>query len=158
MKSMIYTNAQLRSILNGLGYTNQEETDDSTFPLSTDDSPLTNRRFVQAIQKFQADHQLEANGTVDSDTASAIQGVIEKLNSQLNRAVNIGFSLDRPVYNAETIFAVKLVQRRLLIDGIASNALREAMVKRQIDAVHPLPYPLQSPAHVFHLGVGDRDW
>ncbi|WP_146139747.1 hypothetical protein [Chroococcidiopsis sp. SAG 2025] len=52
---MTYTNAQLRSILNGLGYTNQDEMADATFPLSLNDSPLTNSQLVQAIQKFQLD-------------------------------------------------------------------------------------------------------
>lgn len=66
MKTLTYTNAQLRSILNGLDYTNQTKIDGSTFPLSMDDSPLTDVRFVEAIQRFQIDHQLEVNGTVDS--------------------------------------------------------------------------------------------
>ena len=66
MKTLTYTNAQLRSILNGLDDTNQTKIDGSTFPLSMDDSPLTDVRFVEAIQRFQIDHQLEVNGTVDS--------------------------------------------------------------------------------------------
>lgn len=158
MKTMTYTNAQLRTILNGLGYTDQDEADGSTFPLSTDDSPLTNPRFVQAIQQFQIDRQLEVNGIIDPNTMSAIQTVMEKLNSELNRAVNIGFSLDSPVYNVETIAAVKLVQQRLLVNGIASNPLREVLANRQISGSKRLSYPIQNSAHAFYMGVGDRDW
>ncbi|MBD2309581.1 peptidoglycan-binding protein [Chroococcidiopsis sp. FACHB-1243] len=75
MGMMTYTNAQLRSILNGLGYTNQDEMADATFPLSLNDSPLTNSQLVQAIQKFQLDRQLEVNGMLDSMTLTAIQRV-----------------------------------------------------------------------------------
>lgn len=59
MEMMIYTNAQLRSVLNGLGYVHQDELADPTFPLPINDRPLTNPPFVQAIQKFRLDHQLE---------------------------------------------------------------------------------------------------
>jgi hypothetical protein len=72
--------------------------------------------------------------------------------------VNIGFPLDRPIYDAETVFAVKLVQQRFLVNGIASNALRAALAQRQIDGSHTPPYPLQNLAQAFYLGVGDRDW
>lgn len=158
MKPMTYTNAQLRSILNGLGYTNPNETDGSTFPLSMDDSPLTNPRFVQAIQKFQIDHQLEVNGIVDSNTMSVIQTVMEKLNSELSRVTNTGILLDRLVYDAETIAAVKLVQRQLPADGVASHLLRAALTKRQTNSSQHLPNPLSNPAHAIYLGMGDRDW
>lgn len=158
MQTIVYTNAQLRSILNGLGYTTQDDTDDSTFPLSMDNSPLTDSRFVQAIQKFQSDHQLDVNGIVDLDTLSAIQMVMEKLNKELNRSVNIGFSLDSPVYDAETSFAVKLVQQRLLVNGVASHALREALSRSRTDSLKPLPYSLQNPAHAIFLHHGDSDW
>jgi murein L,D-transpeptidase YcbB/YkuD len=158
MKAIVYTNAQLRSILNGLGYTTQDVTDDSTFPLSIDNDSLTDARFVQAIQKFQREHQLDVNGIVDSDTSLAIQIEMEKLNKDLNRSVNIGFSLDRPVYDAETSFAVKLVQRQLLVNGVASHALREALSKSQIDRFKPLSYSLQNPAHTIFLHHGDNDW
>ncbi len=59
METIAYTNAQLRSVLNGLGYTHQDELAGPTFSLPIDDSPLTNLPFVQAIQKFRLDHQLE---------------------------------------------------------------------------------------------------
>lgn len=89
---------------------------------------------------------------------AAIQTVMERLNSELNRTVNTGFLLDRPVYDAETIFAVKLVQQRFLVDGIASNTLRETLAQRQSNGSQQLPYPLQNPAHAIYVGFGDRDW
>lgn len=61
MEMMIYTNAQLRSVLNGLGHAHQDELADPTFPLLVNDRPLTNSPFVQAIQKFRLDCQLEVN-------------------------------------------------------------------------------------------------
>jgi hypothetical protein len=49
---------------------------------------------VRAIQEFQTDHQLEVNGIADLNTVTAIQRVMESLNSQLNKVVNMGFPLD----------------------------------------------------------------
>jgi hypothetical protein len=60
--------------------------------------------------------------------------------------------------NAATIATVKLVQQRLPADGIASNALRDALTERQINGSQPLPYPLQNPAHAIYLGIDDHDW
>lgn len=153
---MTYTNAQLRSILNGLRYTNLNEMTDATFPLSTDDSPLTNTSSVQAIRKFQIDHQLEVSGVVDSYTLSAIQTVMKNLISDLNRANHTAIPLDRPLYDAATIAAVKLVQQQLPPNGIASYSLQNALAKQQDS--QPVAYPLRNPSHAIFLHHGDYDW
>lgn len=121
-------------------------------------APSQIRVSYRQFRNIQSEHQLDVNGTVDLDTLSAIQMVMEKLNKDLNRSVNIGFSLDRPVYDAETRFAVKLVQQRLLVNGVASHAFREALSKSRTDSLKSLPYPLQNPAHAIFLHQGDSDW
>ena len=157
MKTIVYTNAQLRSILNGLGYTTQDDTNDSTFPLSMDSHPLTDTHLVQAIQKFQIDHQIKVTGAVDSSTLAVIQTVMKDLIRDLNRANNTGTFLNHPLYNAAMIAAVKLVQQRLPADGIASHWVRDALANRQQD-LQPLPAPPQNPAHAIFLHHGDGDW
>ena len=160
METMTYTPAQLRSILNGLGYATltQTETPAATFPVSLDDRPLTDTGTVRAIQKFQIAHQLEVSGLVDAGTMTAIQTAMDNLNRDLNRRVNLGFLLNRPVYNAETIAAVKLVQQRLLVDGIASNALREAMAKYEPNGLQHLPQLSRNTDRAFYPERGDLDW
>ncbi len=154
MKTMTYTNAQLRSILNGLGYANPDET--AKFPLSTDDSSLTDTRSVQAIQKFQIDHQLEVSGVVDSSTLSAIEQVMQNLISELNRVNPTAIPLDQPVYDAATIAAVKLVQQRIPANGIASHSLQDALAKQQDSQL--VPYPSYSLAQAIFYHHGDYDW
>ncbi|WP_250126781.1 hypothetical protein [Chroococcidiopsis sp. CCMEE 29] len=73
------------------------------------------------------DHQLEVNGMLDSTTLTAIQSVMQTLISDLNQANHPGLLLNRPLYDATTIAAVKLVQQRLTADGIGvgtSNGTR----------------------------------
>jgi len=158
MEMMTYTNAQLRSILNGLGYTRPDDVLDAAFPLSIEDSPLTNPSYVQAIQKFQLDHQLEVNGTLDSITLKTIQTVMQALISDLNQANYPGLPLDHPVYDATTIAAVKLVQQRLPADGIASHSMQVALTKRQPQSLPPLPHAFQNSASSIFLHHGDDDW
>lgn len=153
MTTMIYTNAQLRSILNGLGYANPNETDQ--FPLSTDDSPLTDMICVQAIQKFQIEHQLEASGVIDAPTLSAIVQVMQNLISELNRVNPTAISLDRPVYDAAMIAAVKLIQQRIPANGIASHSLQVALAKQQ--DLRPMPYPSSGFAQLVLSHRGDYD-
>lgn len=49
---MLYTNAQFRSILNGLGF-RSPGINELNFPVSDDDSLLTDDPTVQAIGQFQ---------------------------------------------------------------------------------------------------------
>jgi peptidoglycan hydrolase-like protein with peptidoglycan-binding domain len=64
---MIYTNAQFRSILNGLGY-REELPSDRYYPLSYDESPMTDEITVEAIMAFQAYFNLEVDGIVGPET------------------------------------------------------------------------------------------
>lgn len=151
---MIYTNAQLRSILNGLGYANPDET--AKFPLSTDDSSLTDTRSVQAIQKFQIDHQIEVSGIIDSSTLSAIEQVMQNLINELNRVNPTAIPLDQPVYDAATIAAVKLIQQRIPANGIASHSLQDALAKQQNS--QPIPFPSYGFAQLVFSHRDDSDW
>lgn len=155
MNTITYTNAQLRSILNGLGYTTVDETVDTIFPLSIDNRPLTNPSFVRAIEKLQIDHQLEVSGIIDPATLSATQTMMQTFISNLNRA-NPYAKLDNPMYDAATIAAVKLVQLRLPNDGIASSYFQYELAKPQNVGI--VSYPVPSPAHTIFLGQGDNEW
>jgi murein L,D-transpeptidase YcbB/YkuD len=155
MTTMTYTNAQLRSILNGLGYTTVDETVDTIFPRSMDDRPLTNPSFVRAIEKFQIEHQLEVSGIIDPATLCAIQTMMHTFISNLNRA-NPYARLDNPVYDAATIAAVKLVQQRLPNDGVASSYFQYELAKPENVGV--VSYPVPSPAHTIFLSQGDNVW
>ncbi len=121
---MTYTNAQFRSILNGLGHREKTSSDPSSFPISNDNSPLTDEPTVQAIKNFQQEYQLKVDGTAGAQTLAKAEQVIKGLHNELNVTVNAGLPDNQPFYGPQTVEAVKKFQQRFIQDGIASNPIR----------------------------------
>ncbi|WP_341528463.1 peptidoglycan-binding domain-containing protein [Nostoc sp. UHCC 0302] len=70
-----YTNSEIRSILNGLGYKSRINSNDPNFPLSQDESDLTDQATQKAIKKFQVDYDLTVDGIVGSETSKLVRNI-----------------------------------------------------------------------------------
>ncbi|PSB46846.1 hypothetical protein C7B80_11785 [Cyanosarcina cf. burmensis CCALA 770] len=95
---------------------------------------------------------------LDSMTLTAIQRVMQTSIGDLKQANHTDILLERLLYDATTIAVVKFVLQRLPVDGIASNSMREALTKRQMQSLQPLPHAFQNPVNSIFLHHGDRDW
>ncbi|BAY48205.1 peptidoglycan-binding domain 1 [Scytonema sp. HK-05] len=124
-----YKNSEIRSILNGLGYRSHLNSNDLDFPISQDESDLTDEPTRKAIMKFQVDYDLTVDGVVGQQTMAKMQEEMNVLHEELNWIMGTNISLDQPFYGRKTINAVQQFQRRYIItiDGLASFALREEL-------------------------------
>jgi peptidoglycan hydrolase-like protein with peptidoglycan-binding domain len=134
---MAYSNAQIRSILNGLGYRSQLQSSDPNFPLSEDDSPLADEPTIKAVMKFQVDYSLTVDGIVGQQTTSTMQVEMNSLHIELNEVVNTGISEDEPYFGPQTLAAIKQFQQQQQPDGIASFPLREELYSA-VNTVNPV--------------------
>lgn len=123
---MNYTNAQFRSILNGFGYKKQTSADGLNFPVSTDNSPLTDALTVQAVKKFQSEYELVVDGIVGPITKNKAEQVMKILQNELNSCINTGLPSNQPFYGPLTTAAVKKFQKKTnrVQNGIADYELR----------------------------------
>ncbi|MBD2435439.1 peptidoglycan-binding protein [Nostoc sp. FACHB-110] len=131
-----YTNAQFRSILFGLGYLSPElAVFDQDFPLTSDNSPLTGNKTIQAIKNFQADYGLTADGIVGAKTMAQAEKVISILQYELNVVVQADIPKDHPFYGPKTVAAVKkfaaqyFSEESQFINGVASLEIRKTLDK-----------------------------
>ncbi|UBF25813.1 peptidoglycan-binding protein [Kovacikia minuta CCNUW1] len=128
-----YQNADIRSILNGLGYRSRLNTNDPDFPVSLDNSDLTDAPTQKALMKFQVDYNLPITGIADDATLLAMQEEINVLHNELNQLLGTTIPLDQPFYGDQTIAAIKQFQNYTVngayvtIDGLASFPLREEL-------------------------------
>ncbi|KAM3095098.1 peptidoglycan-binding protein [Phormidesmis sp. 146-35] len=125
-----YTNAEIRSILNGLGFRSRVFSDDRTnpsFPYTEDNSPLTDPTTQHAIRKFQTEYKLGVDGTAGSETKAKLEQVMRILHSELRALVDPRFPMDQPFYGLQTIAAMRTYQRQLAEDGIATLPVREKL-------------------------------
>lgn len=121
---MPYTNAQFRSILNGLGHRQKTSSDTADFPISNDNSPLTDEATVKAIKSFQGEYKLTVDGVAGATTIAKAEQVMKILHNELNTTVNAGLPDNQPFYGPQTVAGVKKFQAKYLQDGIASNPVR----------------------------------
>jgi hypothetical protein len=121
-----YTSAQIRSILNGWGHRTKTAADGSNFPISDDNSPLTDALTVEAIKKFQREYGLKVDGIVGPITKNKAAEVVSGLQLELNKCVNGAIPENQPFYGPVTVAAVKKLEAKLKLaqDGVASNSLR----------------------------------
>ncbi|MBD2520407.1 peptidoglycan-binding protein [Nostoc sp. FACHB-973] len=124
-----YTNSEIRSILNGLGYRSRINSSDPNFPISQDESDLTDLTTQKAIKKFQVDYDLTVDGIVGSETNAKMQDEMNSLHEELNQLLGANISLDQPFYGQITINTVQQFQRSYTnpIDGLASLTVREEL-------------------------------
>ena len=123
---MNYTNAEFRSILNGFGYKPKTQADGSNFPVSNDNSVLTDPLTLQAIKKFQSEYKLVVDGIVGPKTMNKAEEVMKILQNELNSCVKANLPANQPFYGPMTTTAVKNFQRKVqrVPNGIADYDLR----------------------------------
>ncbi|BCL33922.1 peptidoglycan-binding domain-containing protein [Nostoc sp. MS1] len=124
-----YKNSEIRTILNGLGYRSRINSNDPNFPISQDESDLTDESTQKAIKKFQVDYDLIVDGIVGTETSNKIEAEINSIHEELNYLLGVNISPILPFYGQITINAVQQFQRGYTnsIDGIASLTVREEM-------------------------------
>lgn len=128
-----YTNAQIRSILNGLGFRSRVFSNDRTnpsFPYTEDNSAMTDPSTQHAIRKFQTEYKLTIDGIAGSVTKAKLEQVMRILHSELKAVVDPNFPTNEPFYGLQTIAAVRTYQRQLAEDGIATLPVREKLYEK----------------------------
>ncbi len=111
-----YTNAELRLILQGLGY---------DIDLNR---PLTDRPAVLALLDLQRQYGLNRSGVADLVTQRKVQGILRELQENLRRVVDRNLIVTDN-YDSQTVRAIKTFQakERLSIDGIATTEMRQRL-------------------------------
>jgi peptidoglycan hydrolase-like protein with peptidoglycan-binding domain len=129
---MNYTNAQFRSILNGLGY-REELPSDRDYPISDDESPMTDDITVEAIMAFQAYFNIQVDGIAGPETLYMASVEMETLHMELNQVMGSEIPAGEPFYGPMTIAAVQSFERAkgfFAIDGVASLLVRQALYQQ----------------------------
>lgn len=121
-----YTNAQFRSILNGWGHRRETQADGAKFPISVDNTPLTDALTVEAVKRFQREYELVDDGIVGPITKAKAAEVVSGLQLELNKCVNAGLPTNELFYGPKTVAAVKKFERKIDVreDGVARHQLR----------------------------------
>jgi peptidoglycan hydrolase-like protein with peptidoglycan-binding domain len=114
--SVIYSDSDFRSILQGLGY----DIDINR--------PLSDRPSVIALADFQQQHRLNRTGVADAATQRTAQVLLRQLQENLRKVVDRNLSVT-DYYDGQTVNAIKRfqAQQNLSIDGIATTALRRRL-------------------------------
>ncbi len=129
---MIYTNAQFRSILNGLGY-REELPSDRYYPISYDESPITDEPTVEVVMAFQAYFNLAVDGIVGPETMYMASVEMETLHMELNQVMGSNIPVGEPFYGPLTIAVVQDFERvngDFAIDGVASLPVRQLLYQQ----------------------------
>lgn len=108
---MPYTNAQFRSILQGLGFLYSPE-GELTSPISDSNSPLLDWVTIEAIEEFQAYYKLKVDGVAGPITLAKAEQAMRILQDHLNRVVNANLPANQPFYGPKTVAAVITFQQR----------------------------------------------
>ncbi|MBW4418746.1 MAG: peptidoglycan-binding protein [Myxacorys californica WJT36-NPBG1] len=126
---MAYTNAQFRSILNGLGFGYVPE-GELTDPISTDNNPLIDRVTRDAIEDFQKYFNLQVDGIAGAKTMAMAERQMRVLQAELNQVVGANLPKNQPFYGPRTISAIKEFQRRygFVPDGFAVLPVRQKLL------------------------------
>lgn len=125
---MFYTNAQFRSILNGLGFKGQGN-NESRFPLSDNHTSLTDDATVQAIEQFQTYFHPVSDGIAGSQTMATAERKMNMIHAELNQVLGTNLSVNQPFYSTFTIEAIQQFQAKynFAIDGVASLPIRQQL-------------------------------
>ncbi len=87
-----FINAQIRSILNGLGFKSRD-LNEPDFPLSSDDSPLDDQETVQTAIAFQKYFNLAQYGIMGFKTKAVAEQALNYQNIPKNKAVSQHYTL-----------------------------------------------------------------
>lgn len=108
-----FINAQIRSILNGLGFKSRD-LNESKFALSSDNSPLEDQQTVRAIVAFQKYFNLAQDGIVGSKTKAVAERTLDVIHHELDVAIKPDPRLrpQAPLYGSQTAQAVSKFRRQ----------------------------------------------
>ena len=135
-----YTNAQFRSILNGLGLRSQGR-NEPNFPISNDESTLDIDR--QAVIEFQAYFGLAADGIVGPQTEATAQQEMYVIQYELDKVMEPEPRIrpqNSPFYGPQTADAIASFRRFFGFepDGNVSNdRTADLPVRRKLDELTP---------------------
>lgn len=132
-----YSHAHIRSILAGLGYLGKDcasrggsPDDVSDFPVIYNNSSLDPFCVKDAIQQFQEYFGIHpADGNWTEQTNNTATEEMKTLHKELNIALGTNFNPSVPLYNLETVDAIKEFQGRIGThqNGIANLQLRQEL-------------------------------
>ncbi|MGV0028804.1 peptidoglycan-binding domain-containing protein [Phormidesmis priestleyi] len=140
MSDFSYTNAQFRSIPNGLGFRNRG-LNEQNFPISSDESALDNDR--QAVINFQNYFGLVADGIVGAITRATAKQEMYVLQYELDLVMKPEPRLrpqNTPFYGPQTALAVANFRLRygLEPDGnVNDDCIASIVVRRKLDQLTP---------------------
>lgn len=102
-----FINAQIRSILNGLGFKSRNS-NEPDFPLSSDNSPLDDQETVRAVIAFQKYFNLAQDGIVGSKTKAVAEHALDVIHYELDVVLQPDPPLrpQAPLYGPQTAQAV----------------------------------------------------
>jgi peptidoglycan hydrolase-like protein with peptidoglycan-binding domain len=136
-----YTNAQFRSILNGLGFRKPGKSEPK-FPVSSDNSPMSDNATVQAIIAFQRYFGLSPDGIVGPQTRDKAEKQMHVVHYELDLVMqpNPPLRPQPPLYGPQTSAAVRDFRRRYGFepDGNSNNdSVADLAVRRKLDELTP---------------------
>jgi peptidoglycan hydrolase-like protein with peptidoglycan-binding domain len=140
MSDFAYTNAQFRSILNGLGFRNRGR-NEPDYPISADESSLDNDR--QAVINFQDYFNLKVDGIVGPQTRSTAKQEIFVIQYALDLVMKPEPRLrsqNAPFYGPQTSLVIGDFRERygLEPDGNANDdRMADINVRRKLDNLVP---------------------
>lgn len=131
VQTSMYSNAEVRSILNGLGFTDAPEVG-AEYPFTSYNGALNDRVTIDAIKAFQKRYRLKVTGRVDAQTRRTLERVMKTLHQQLNDFMGASLELAHPTYDRRTIGVVQIFQHQIgsdIQDGIARISDRQQLQK-----------------------------
>lgn len=136
-----FTNTQIRSILNGMGF-KQRGVNESNFPISIDNSSLNDLLTVEAIRRFQTYFKLTVDGIVGPQTEAMAEKAMNVLHYELDLVIKPNPLLrpQAPVYSPQTAQAVAKFRLRYGFepDGNPnSDRVADLSVRRKLDELTP---------------------
>ncbi|MER3434789.1 MAG: hypothetical protein C4288_15545 [Leptolyngbya sp. ERB_1_1] len=130
-QTSIYSNAEVRSILNGLGFTEAPEVG-ADYPLTSYNGTLKDQVTIDAVKAFQKRNRLKVTGRIDAQTRRTLERVMKTLHQQLNEFMGANLQRERPIYGRRTIEVVRIFQHQIgaaIQDGIARQSDRQQLQK-----------------------------
>jgi peptidoglycan hydrolase-like protein with peptidoglycan-binding domain len=126
-----YNNAEVRSILNGLGFTEAPEIG-ADYPFTSYNGALNDRVTIEVIKAFQKQYRLKVTGRIDASTQRTLARTMKALHQQLNDFMGLDLLIVRPTYDRRTIGVVQIFQHQIgsaTQDGIARKSAWQQLQK-----------------------------
>jgi peptidoglycan hydrolase-like protein with peptidoglycan-binding domain len=132
-----FINAQVRSILNGLGFKSRNF-NEPDFPLSADDSPLDDQETVQAIVAFQKYFNLAQDGIMGSQTKAVAERALNVIHYELDVVIQPDPLLrpQVPLYGPQTAQAVSKFRRQFGFEpdgNVDNDRIASLPVRRKLN-------------------------